>query len=327
MFLSQYIVAIAVTLAAPALQVEEPSILLRESLWSEPVTHAYELRNTGTEDLHVKVAKTSCGCTAAVLSNAAIPPGGTAKVELTYTPEPKKKQVGERSYSANLSTDDPAHPDLFLEMRFRLTDVVAAVPEALNFAAGAPSSQTLDIVCHHWNGPRKVLSAEATSPELSLRPLPAQEEDGKRTRYRYEVTYTPAESGRALRAGITLHTDSPEMPLLEVPVRTESVSCLIATPASLLFGAVHPGPVLTKSLTLTSKDPKAVPALAKAADPRIQVTLEPLPQPGQYRLTARLQPPPNQGAAEKLKTSIDILDRDNRVLGEISLFALLMPPE
>ncbi|MCE1189713.1 MAG: DUF1573 domain-containing protein [Ignavibacteria bacterium] len=47
-------------------------------------THVFEFKNIGTEILEIKDIKTSCGCTAAVVSEALLSPGetGTLKVDL-----------------------------------------------------------------------------------------------------------------------------------------------------------------------------------------------------------------------------------------------------
>jgi len=67
------------------------------------VSHTFKLINKGSVDLEVKDIKTSCGCTAAMLSNKKIKPGetGTLKVDLDT-----KNRIGKMSRTITIVSND-----------------------------------------------------------------------------------------------------------------------------------------------------------------------------------------------------------------------------
>ncbi len=50
---------------------------------NEKLVKRFEIRNIGTEDLRIKRISTSCGCTAALISEKRVMPGMTAILEVT----------------------------------------------------------------------------------------------------------------------------------------------------------------------------------------------------------------------------------------------------
>lgn len=64
----------------------------------------FEYTNSGKKDLEIKDVKTSCGCTAAVVSGKKLKPGekGTLKVELDTS-----NRMGRMSRVITVSSNDP----------------------------------------------------------------------------------------------------------------------------------------------------------------------------------------------------------------------------
>lgn len=75
------------------------------------VDYTFHLQNKGTSALTIKDVKTSCGCTAALLSKDTIEPGqeGTLKVELDT-----KNRSGKLSRTITVQTNDPDEPSKVL---------------------------------------------------------------------------------------------------------------------------------------------------------------------------------------------------------------------
>ncbi|HSR17465.1 MAG TPA: DUF1573 domain-containing protein [Ignavibacteriaceae bacterium] len=75
------------------------------------VDYLFKFSNKGDAPLKIKNVKTSCGCTAALVSSKTIEPGneGTLKVELNT-----KDRSGKMSRSITISSNDPAEPNKVL---------------------------------------------------------------------------------------------------------------------------------------------------------------------------------------------------------------------
>lgn len=72
------------------------------------VSHTFKFINNGKTTLDIKDIKTSCGCTAALVSNKKIEPGkdGTIKVDLNT-----KNRDGRMSRTITVSSNDPEEPN------------------------------------------------------------------------------------------------------------------------------------------------------------------------------------------------------------------------
>jgi uncharacterized cupredoxin-like copper-binding protein len=75
------------------------------------VDYVFDFKNEGKSTLEIKDIKTSCGCTAALVSKKKIEPGqqGTLRVELDT-----KNRTGRMSRTISVRTNDPEQPDKVL---------------------------------------------------------------------------------------------------------------------------------------------------------------------------------------------------------------------
>jgi len=71
------------------------------------LTHIFVFKNEGDETLLIKNVKTSCGCTAALLSKKEIAPGAEGEIKLTYN---TKGFQGKNSKYIDVESNDPAQP-------------------------------------------------------------------------------------------------------------------------------------------------------------------------------------------------------------------------
>jgi len=73
----------------------------------DKVNYTFNFANKGTSELAIKDIKTSCGCTAALLSQEKLAPGqeGTLKVELNT-----QNRSGKMSRTVTISSNDPKDP-------------------------------------------------------------------------------------------------------------------------------------------------------------------------------------------------------------------------
>jgi hypothetical protein len=84
------------------------------------VSHTFTFTNKGKATLDIKDIKTSCGCTAALVSNKQIPPGkeGTLKIDLDT-----KNREGRMSRTITVSSNDPEEPNKVLTIYAEISKV------------------------------------------------------------------------------------------------------------------------------------------------------------------------------------------------------------
>ena len=91
-----------------------PKITFKKSTWNvgnikqgKSISHVFEFKNTGDSTLEIKKVRTTCGCTAALISKKEIKPGKSGEIKVT---------LNTRGYSGNLSkyvyveSNDPSQP-------------------------------------------------------------------------------------------------------------------------------------------------------------------------------------------------------------------------
>jgi hypothetical protein len=70
--------------AAEPLQLKEKSFDFGKIQQGRPVTHVFEIVNTGKEPIHLENVQASCGCTTPEWSKEPIKPGGTTQIKVGY---------------------------------------------------------------------------------------------------------------------------------------------------------------------------------------------------------------------------------------------------
>ncbi|MBW1926448.1 MAG: DUF1573 domain-containing protein [Deltaproteobacteria bacterium] len=112
-FLFLWLVLPINALCSPIIEVQPHQHSFGDLQEGPPATTAFEIRNTGDEDLHIKNVHTSCGCTAAMVGKRCLSPGEKTRIKVTYRtagrPGPFKKTI-------SIESDDPTNPDLLLKI-------------------------------------------------------------------------------------------------------------------------------------------------------------------------------------------------------------------
>jgi len=94
---------------------ERPSLSWRvpEPGSTDPAAAHYVLRNEGGAPVHVRSARSSCGCSTPRVHPEVIEPGGSAAVDVEAT----APDIGERLVHITLETDSARSPEVRLELR------------------------------------------------------------------------------------------------------------------------------------------------------------------------------------------------------------------
>lgn len=132
-----------VLLSGPRIQVDETVHDFGVVREGQPAVHVFLIRNTGDQDLEIRNVRTSCGCTAALLSDRVVPPGGEARLKVTYRtrgrPGPFRKTV-------TLFTNDPKVSTVQLLIRGEVKPTpkprIVLLPPVVNLGRVSPGSET-----------------------------------------------------------------------------------------------------------------------------------------------------------------------------------------
>ena len=92
---------------APRLAVEPASFDFGRVLPERTLNREFSLRNFGSADLAIERVSTTCGCTAALLDDKVVKPGGRATLRVTLETRSYKGKIVR---SVLIKSNDPRHP-------------------------------------------------------------------------------------------------------------------------------------------------------------------------------------------------------------------------
>jgi len=106
--------------------------------WSNPST-TVEIKNVGDEELKVLDVKASCGCTAVVLSDKVVKPGGKAELKIDFD---SINSLGLMRKIVKITTNDPVTPEKIIKIVGFIKKDRAAIayvsPEYIDLGVVAP---------------------------------------------------------------------------------------------------------------------------------------------------------------------------------------------
>lgn len=226
------------------------------------MTHTFQFRNAGTETLKILRITPSCECTAAVLSASDIAPGMVGSITTAIE---IKGESGVQSVTVKVHTNDPTHPVFDFELRGYLLADWKTVPNRLDLGSVGPGetvSKSVTIQSEYLPGEPtfQITSIESDQPNVSgadggAGPGPDLTE-GKYpvqpVQRNVVATVKAAEEKGPGQATLTLRTNDPAQPAIEIPV-TWAVGGDFAFKPEKLFllqrGTTNP----TRELVITSR--------------------------------------------------------------------------
>jgi len=132
--------------SAAAISFKETTFHVGEIWEGDKASHTFSFTNTGNAVLHIKKVKTSCGCTAAVLSSKEIEPGQTGEIKATFN---TRRYLGKQSKTIYVSSNDPRHSTVQLKLQATVKSAAHFSPRNLQFGEitrGEKASRVIKLV-------------------------------------------------------------------------------------------------------------------------------------------------------------------------------------
>ncbi len=112
--------ALVAALAGPGLAAKVPKIQVKADTWyfgkvkqGAVLEHEFVFKNVGDVRLNIGNVETSCGCTAALVTNKSVDPGGEGKIKVAFTSTGYSGDVSKFVY---VDSDDPEQPRVQLKI-------------------------------------------------------------------------------------------------------------------------------------------------------------------------------------------------------------------
>ncbi len=204
-------------LAAPAPQLtsDEPVFDFGTVLQGEKVDHTFVFRNSGTAPLVIDRVKSSCSCTASLLSDKEIPAGGSGSVQAVFDSTRFRGRIHKTLY---LYSNDPDRPSVEFLLQGEVVVPLQATPATLNFGDVAVGAQSVQTVVLKNTSPVTLLIDNISSLNDAVQVDWQEVKLAAGAQVSLTIKAVPQAATPNLNGKILVHTNNPSIPEFAVPV-------------------------------------------------------------------------------------------------------------
>jgi hypothetical protein len=234
----------------PHIQFEETTYDFGQVKEGIQVIHIFTFKNVGTATLVLGKIRTSCGCTAAVVSEQEIPPGGQGEIKVTFD---TKNRRGKSHKTITVSSNDPDQPNMQLSISGEILVDVDITPHYVNFGnikRGEEHTKSVKVRFPH-DPTLRVTRVESLTEGITAK-QGATKSDETEIQIRVD---RKAPVGR-LSGRVKIHTTSPNKPTDVIMVVVHVMGEIMVEPSSLSGVFLKGNPKTLRSIDLTKKGEK-----------------------------------------------------------------------
>lgn len=233
---------INVSAQGPKIFFEKPDFNFGQIFKGQKVEHVFEFENRGKDVLNIGRVKTSCGCTAAILTNNTIPPGKTGEIRATFH---SRSFTGKVTKSISVISNDPERPSYKLTISGEIIEDVIIRPKNINFGTVHIDEKTDKTITIKSQTKTDFKIKKITPSKPFINASITEEKNGE---YVIKVALeNNPEIGR-FSGGIVLETNSRIQKKVVVPLFGEIVGDIITYPKKIYYGYVASGKELSQKL-------------------------------------------------------------------------------
>ena len=221
------------------LQGEFPRIIFDEFVYDfgeveegQEVTHVYKFKNEGQAILKIDNVRTTCGCTAALITKDEIAPGKEGEIKVTFK---TKRRKGDQSKRITVRSNDPDQPVVTLTIKGKVKVEVEVKPNTIFFGQinkNMGLNREITIIPSTQKD-FKVESIE-TSSNLITTVLENYQEADKRG-YKVKVKLAKEFKPGRVNESVMIKTNNPKVPQVRVAVSGTILGDIAVSPGHLSF--------------------------------------------------------------------------------------------
>jgi hypothetical protein len=226
----------------PEIFFENPDFNFGKIFKGEKVKHIYKFENRGKSILEINKVKSSCGCTAVILTDKNVPPGKTGEIKATFNSGSYRGNVKK---TITVASNDPNSPTYRLSISGEIIEEISAKPHKINFGSiyiGEEIDKTITIKSlteSNFN------IKEVTSSKTFVNASIVEKNDEE---YKIKVALKDNNQMGRFSGNIHMETDSPRQPKIQVPFFGEIIGDITTFPKRIYYGTVTRGKEVTQKL-------------------------------------------------------------------------------
>lgn len=239
---------------------EKPKIVFEEHTYNfgkiyigEIVEYGFKFINQGTGELIVNNVKSSCGCTAALVSKSHLLKDEMGEIKVKFNPG---RYVGKVSKSVTVNSNDPKDSSVKLTIAGEVIEEVSVKQKQINFGIirkGDSCTRNVEIKTI----PElkiEIKKVESPSPYISIK----EEKTDDRSTHRFQVTVANYDYVGKFSGIIFVYTSSGKQERLDVPFSGEIIGDITIYPEIVSFGKISKDRDINKTVIVNfvNKDVK-----------------------------------------------------------------------
>lgn len=282
------LILISILHGQPNIQFDEKVFDFGEAPQRDSVVHIFKFVNTGDETLRIEKVRSTCGCTAALLSSKLIPPGGKGEIKAVFKTGSFKGKVTKR---IKVHTNDPDDPLVTLAITGRVKTGIYMSEDRI-FFGNVPQGEKVstEIILLPDEGDSLVIS-EVTGKNLDLKLTPYKK-DGKYG-YKLKVTLNTEGQRGVFFSFVKFQMEKPRKGVVQIPVNARIMTDIEVLPEAITLGMISPDTIIVRKVMVSnfSSMPLEITDI-KWDIPEINVDLKEVEKGKTFELTLMVQPTP-----------------------------------
>lgn len=248
--------------------------------------NVFTLENKGVEDLVLSKVETSCTCTLAFLpKESRLPPGGKGELVVGFDSAGRE---GGQSQTVYIYSNDPISPIVQLRVGGVIKPTRLPVSaRSLQFGTITKRDGSTRVFSIRDPGDGSLTVSEVTSDSPFVKATLTRD-DKQGLEYRVTVELQPGAPIGEFKGKITVHSNHPKEPVVEIPIAAEVIGDIETFPNQFFLGLLKKGQGASKTITLSTTAKERL-KVKKIHSPFDYVTVKSETDGKQYVITATLK--------------------------------------
>ena len=215
LLLLTFLILPTTVLAAPHLQAETTLFNFGQVAEGSKTEHTFRFQNTGDSPLVISKVRSSCGCTAALLSAKELAPGEWGELKATFNSKGFQGAVTKTIY---VYSNDPNQQKTRFRLQGKVQRELLVSPSRLRFSGGKEKTSFTATINLRNDGATQLFLSDlkTTSGELQADLSSSQLAPGKSVQI--DISLAPSTDKSRFAGYVTLRTSSPRTPMIRIPV-------------------------------------------------------------------------------------------------------------
>lgn len=229
---------------------EKPKIVFEEQKYDfgkiyigDNIKHKFKFKNLGSGELIISNVKSSCGCTAALVTKNKLLKNEEGEVEIRFNPG---SFVGRVTKSVVVNSNDQENPSYRLVISGEVVEEVSVNPKRVNFGIirkGDICTKALEVkTIPEFN--IKLKKVESPNTYITV----TEDKTNEDNSYRYQITFSNYDYLGKFNGIIFVYTSSDKQERIDIPFSGEIIGDITFYPETVSFGTVKKNQNTKKTL-------------------------------------------------------------------------------